>query len=369
MKIVGIRTQRLVCPLDPPFNAAWDPVPRRSFEATLVLVDTDEGICGLGSGDSMEGFSAFEHLFLGQDPMRIVRHVRTLETINFHAGRYWPLEAALWDIIGQVCGQPVASLFGGSADRLPVYASCGELKPPEERVESVLAMREVGFRALKVRIDRDRLREGVATVAAVRQAVGSSMEIMVDMNQAWRMSGDIEPATDPATARHTAEALRELGVLWMEEPLPGSDMRGLANLRATTGIRVAGGEMVRTLSELLSYLDADAFDVYQPDVVLAVGMHRARLVAELALVRNRWFTPHTWTNGIGVLANLHVAAGVGGGPFLEYPFDPPGWTPERRDFLLAEPLRVDADGCLAVPRRPGLGVVIDPDALRHFSVD
>src|SRR5919201_4873787 len=137
----------------------------------------------------------------------------------------------------------------------------------------------------------------------------------------------------------------------MEEPLPGSDLRGLASLRATTGIRIAGGEMVRTLNELLGYLDADAFDVYQPDVVLAVGMHRARLVAELALVRNRWFTPHTWTNGIGLLANLHVAAGVGAGPFLEYPFDPPGLTADRRDFMLAAALRVGAGGCPAGPSR------------------
>ena len=369
MKITAIRTQRLVLPLDPPFNAAWDPVPRRSFEATLVVVETDEGVTGVGSGDTMDGFYAFEHLFLGQDPLQIARHVRTLETISFHAGRYWPLEVALWDIVGQVCRQPVATLFGGSTDRLPVYASCGELKPPDERAESALALREAGFRALKIRIDRNRVQEGLAAVAAVRKAVGSTMQIMVDMNQAWRMSGDIEPATDLSTARRTAEALRELDVFWMEEPLPGADVQGLASLRATTGIRVAGGEMVRTVPELLAYLEADTLDVYQPDVVLAVGMHRARLVAELALARNRWFTPHTWTNGIGVLANLHVAAGVGGGPFLEYPYDPPGWTPERRDFMLAEPLRVGRDGCLAVPDRPGIGGVVDPDALRIYAAD
>ena len=70
--------------------------------------------------------------------------------------------------------------------------------------------------------------------------------------------------------------------------------------------------MTRTFAEGLAALDADAFDVYQQDVVLT-GMARARTLAELALARNRWFTPHTWTNGIGVLANLHVAAGVGAG--------------------------------------------------------
>ena len=108
--------------------------------------------------------------------------------------------------------------------------------------------------------------------------------------------------------------------------------------------------MTRTFTDLLAALDADAFDVYQPDVVLAGGMLRGRTIAELALARNRWFTPHTWTNGIGLLANLHVAAGVGGGPFIEFPYDPPGWTPERRDFMLAEPIR---PGTGRRPARPG----------------
>ena len=78
------------------------------------------------------------------------------------------------------------------------------------------------------------------------------------------------------------------------------------------------------MPQLLRYLEADALDVYQMDVVLALGMHRARTLAELAALRHRAFTPHTWTNGIGLLANLHVAAGVGGGPWFEVPCDPPG---------------------------------------------
>jgi D-galactarolactone cycloisomerase len=108
--------------------------------------------------------------------------------------------------------------------------------------------------------------------------------------------------------------------------------------------------------------------VLQPDVVLAVGMLRARTVAELALLRGRWFTPHTWTNGLGLLANLHVAAGVGGGPYLEFPYDPPGWTPQRRDFFLAEPVGIDADGCVRVPDRPGVGARIDEEAVVRWRL-
>ena len=92
MQITAIRTDRLVVPLDPPFPAAWDPNPRTSFAVTIIRVETDEGVVGIGSGDTMDGFAAFEHLFIGQDPLAIDRHVRALETIDFHAGRYWPLE-------------------------------------------------------------------------------------------------------------------------------------------------------------------------------------------------------------------------------------------------------------------------------------
>ena len=368
MRITGIRLDRLTVPLDPPFPAAWDPVPRTSFAVTVVRVETDAGVVGVGSGDTMDGFEAYEHLFVGEDPLAIARHVRALETIDFHAGRYWPLEAALWDIAGQVAGLPVATFFGGATDGIPAYASCGMLLPPGERAESALRLREEGFRAMKIRIDPRRVEQGLAAVQATREAVGDTMDLMVDLNQGWRMAGDVSPSIDVRTARSIAVRLAELDVLWLEEPLAGTDLRGLAALRASApGIRIAGGEMTRTFAEELAALDADAFDVYQPDVVLAAGMLRTRTLAELALARNRWFTPHTWTNGIGLLANLHVAAGVGGGPFLEFPYDPPGWTPDRRDAVLAQPVRPGRDGVLRVPDAPGLGIVLDEVAIRRYA--
>src|SRR3954467_4020372 len=159
MKITAIRTVRLAVPLDPPFPAAWDPRPRTSFAVTLVRVETDEGVVGIGSGDTMDGFASFEHLFIGQDPLAIARHVRALETIDFHAGRYWPLEVALWDIAGQVAGLPVATLPGGATDSLPAYASTGMVLSSEERASSVLKLRDEGFQAVKIRVDPTRLEE------------------------------------------------------------------------------------------------------------------------------------------------------------------------------------------------------------------
>jgi L-alanine-DL-glutamate epimerase-like enolase superfamily enzyme len=369
MKITAIRRQRLRLPLDPPFYAAWDPAPRRSFEATVVRVETDDGLVGIGSGDTMTGFEEFERLFVGQDPLQVARHARSLETISFHAGRYWPLEAALWDLLGQACGEPVATLLGGSVSEIPAYASWGELRDPGQRAQDAHALVEEGFRAVKTRIARERIDDGVAVVRAVRDAVGERLDIIVDLNQWWRMAGDIQRGLGPADARRVVERLREYGVLWVEEPLAGDDRPGMRMLREHTGVRIGGGEMARTFEELRLALDADALDVYQPDVVLALGISGVRTVADLALRRNRWFTPHTWTNGIGLLANLHVCTGVGGGPYLEFPYDPPGWTPARRDFMLAEPVAVGPDGVLRIPDAPGLGAALDEEALAFYSID
>ena len=142
-------------------------------------------------------------------------------------------------------------------------------------------------------------------------------------------------------------------MLWVEEPLAGEDLAGMRMLRESTGVRIAGGEMARSFDELRRALDADALDVFQPDVVLALGISGARTLAELALRRNRWFTPHTWTNGIGLLANLHVCCGVGGGPFLEYPLRPARLDP-RSGATSCSPSRSRSTpmGSLQRSRRP-----------------
>ncbi|MBO0775580.1 MAG: mandelate racemase/muconate lactonizing enzyme family protein [Actinobacteria bacterium] len=367
MKITRIELVRLSLPLRPPFLAAWDPQPRRRFPATVVLVDTDEGVRGVGSGDSMDGFDAYASLFVGTDPLAIAWQVRTLETVAFHGCRPWPLEAALWDIAGQVAGQPAARLLGGFTDRVLAYASTGVLADRQARVEMALAAAELGFRAMKIRIDPARPAEGLAALAAVRDAL-PHFTLMVDLNQGWRLPGDTRPPIDRAAARRIADQLADLDVYWLEEPLAATDTAGLAALRAACRVRVAGGEMARSYAELAALAEAGALDVYQPDAVLAVGISRARTLAEHVLAQGLMFSPHTWTNGIGLLANLHLTAGTGGGPYLEYPFDPPSWTPARRDFMLAEPVGVTADGYLMTGGRPGLGIVLDEDAMRRYRV-
>ena len=111
--------------------------------------------------------------------------------------------------------------------------------------------------------------------------------------------------------------------------------------------------MAREAHDLRELLLRDCLDVIQPDVALAGGITGVRRVAELAQSRGVIFTPHTWTNGMGVVANAHLAAGLGGSPFLEFPYDPPEWSLARRDFPMLAPLRGRRGGLAGA--RPGAG--------------
>ena len=367
MKITEVTLDRLRLPLSPPLHAAWDPAPRRWFDATIVRVHTDEGVTGIGSGDTMDGFDAVRHLFVGQDPLDIARHVQAIETANFHGGRFWPLEAALWDVIGKVAGLPVATLFGNSARALPAYASSAETKEPAERVEVTRQAQAAGFRAVKIRIDRDRADTGLATVAAVREALGPDFGIMVDLNQSWRMAGDVAPATDLAATRRIVRRLAELDLVWVEEPLPYPTSTGSGRCAPRT--RGSGSRPARctnSVPQLLAYLEQDVLDVYQMDVVLAIGM-AGRGPSPSWPRSNTARSPRTagptasacWRTCTSARESAAVRGSRSRGIHA-------GWTPQRRDFMLAEPLVVSPAGELEVPQRPGLGVVLDEDAVDRW---
>ncbi|MGH8302291.1 MAG: mandelate racemase/muconate lactonizing enzyme family protein, partial [Steroidobacteraceae bacterium] len=129
-RIASIRITHHRLPLDPPFHASWDTRPRVHFDATIVRVITDTGLEGYGSGDLMVGFAGHEPLFIGQDALAVERHYRVLSHIDFHYGRCWPLDLALWDLAGKITGQPCWRLLGGLASRVRAYASSGTLRAP-----------------------------------------------------------------------------------------------------------------------------------------------------------------------------------------------------------------------------------------------
>jgi D-galactarolactone cycloisomerase len=368
MNITDIEIRVLEYPLERPFVSTWQPMPTVHHRVHLAFIHTDEGITGVGSGGVPARWDVARLFLLGQDPFAIEQHVQNMRSFAFFISRPWPLEVALWDIIGKVTGQPIYKLLGGGQQRLKAYASTGELRSPEQRVEDALRLRDEGFRALKLRFHRPNPRDDLRVLEAVRKAVGDSMDIMVDANYAWFIAPDRAPQRwDLRTAISMARAMEELGVYWLEEPLYCYDYDGLAELRRQVNLRIAGGELNQGLHEFKIFLEKDCFDVYQPDVTFAGGFFQCRQIAAMAQAHGKMVSPHTWTNGIGLAANIHFAASLGHCPYLEFPYDPPNWTPEARDFMLAEPFRIDDEGYVKVPDAPGLGIQLDEEKLKRYE--
>ncbi len=166
------------------------------FDATIVRVTTDTGLVGVASGDRMLGFEGHESLFIGQDPLALERHYRVLSNIDFHYGRCWPLDLALWDLAGKILGQPCWKLLGGLANRVRAYASSGTLRDPAAQAEAAERYLAQGFRALKLRFHRGDWRDDVKALEAVRARVGEQLELLVDCNQGWRLPWDTQAALD-----------------------------------------------------------------------------------------------------------------------------------------------------------------------------
>ena len=210
--------------------------------------------------------------------------------------------------------------------------------------------------AVKLRFHRDDWREDVAMVAAVREAVGSDFQIMVDANHGWRMPGDL---ASPMGHRHGGAVrprARTCSASTGSRSRCGTDdRRAYLALRAPDPIRIAAGEMCSTAAEARDLIVRGAVDVIQTDVVLAAGgISGCRRVAALAELHGRTRSPHTWSNGFSLVANLHLALAVSSCPFVEVPYDPPVTPrPERRDWLLPAPVAIDDDGSIAPPAGPG----------------
>jgi D-galactarolactone cycloisomerase len=375
MKIDRIELFHVAIPLERPFHPAWIPgYPQTLNRFTLACFTTDDGVQGLAAGIAFErereGLGSLLGPYLiGLDPVDIQTARQRIREASYLGWRNYWLEAAFWDIKGKIEGKPVWALMGGvPGGRVPVYASTGEVHPPEQRAAEVLKLREMGFKAVKLRVHSFSMEEDIAQVQAVREAVGDSMQIGVDANQGWRVALiDDAPRWDLARAVEFAQECADLDVAWIEEPLDMHAYDELAELRKQSPVPIAGGELNAGWHEFKVMLEKGSYDVYQPDATMGGGISEAKQVLDACVEQGLGFTPHTWTNGLGLLINLHLLASAGRGESIEFPYEPPGWTPEVRDGLLKEPIQVDADGMIGIPDQPGLGIDIDADKLARYG--
>ncbi|MDR7417680.1 MAG: mandelate racemase/muconate lactonizing enzyme family protein [Armatimonadota bacterium] len=362
MKITRVRSRQVDVALPTPFHPAWAPGRvETQLRFVYVKIDTDAGISGIAGhefyGADEQAVAAIAPHLVGEDPLRLQKHAATLRYLwPYFGAAVWFVEVALWDIKGKVAGLPVYKLLGGTHDVLPAYASTGQNRTPAERADDVRRLRDEGFRAVKLRVRNETLAADVAQVAAVRQAVGDDMAIMVDANQADTADA---PFSGPHWTYHraleTARVLADYGVTWLEEPLPRHAYAELQRLHAASPVPIAGGENNQGLVELHRLLTDGCYDILQPDVTLCEGLMHLHAFGITANAAGVLVTPHTWGDPLGTVANLHYAASLHKTTFFEFPHDPPAFPASAYQQTLKEPLAV-RDGMVFLPQGPGLGV-------------
>jgi L-alanine-DL-glutamate epimerase-like enolase superfamily enzyme len=301
---------------------------------------------------------------VGRDPLDTETCIDVIRRADRFGAAPWWLEMALWDLVGKAANLPLWRLWGGGSGRLLAYASTGEVRSAEERAASCIRLVEEGFRAIKLRIHGATVREDVASVEAVRRAVGPEVALMVDANQGM-------PTTPRWTFRRaleTCEALAPLRITWLEEQLPRHSYADLGALRARSPVPIAGGETNQDPDEYIALFQHRAFDVVQPDVTLSEGLWGQRLLARLAELHGVQVVPHTWSSAFGLIANCRLAASLPHCPYLELPHDPPVYTAERFAIPTRPALRLDRDGYVTVPTSPGLGIELDRDQVERFTI-
>jgi L-alanine-DL-glutamate epimerase-like enolase superfamily enzyme len=366
MKITAVDTLELEAAVEEPWRIATARL--ATVAATVVRVDTDEGISGLGEcivrlGPGVTAAVVNEILapiVVGRDPFDIegiwddmFRAMRTRgHAGGFHVEAMSGIDIALWDLLGRKLRLPVARLLAGHGrSRLAAYASSVLLGSPSAMASEARGLVDAGYTAIKMKVGEG-LAIDVARMEAVRAAVGPHVEIMLDANSGY----------DAATAVAVARAGERLGMSWLEEPVPPDDLPGYRRVRAGTGLRLAAGESAFTAGGFREFLEAGLLDVVQPDIARAGGFTGCRRIAALAGAYNVAIAPHTGASGpLCVAASLQFAAAVPGflvfeHVYLDHPLAP----------VLTPSLPRPIAGFVDVPARPGLGFDLDRDAVGRF---
>jgi D-galactarolactone cycloisomerase len=369
LKITGIRIVNLkVVRETGKMEAAWNPGTVTTWRiggGSIVEIQTDQGISGIGPGIDPSELEAAKSQLIGKDPFNIEQLAGPLRYYVGGSPRtISALEIALWDLVGKATGQPLYKIWGAAKDRVPAYASMIQLSTPEERVRMAVELKSQGWKAIKLRAHYPTLKEDVRLVEEVRKAVGDDMGIMVDANQAQSF-GTWQPGVtwDFLRALQTAREFEHLNCLWLEEPRPRYAFDELAELSRLVGIPIAGGENNRGVHEYRWMLEQNVFNILQPDVMVADGVTGFREIGILAAAHHKRVIPHHGGGNLGTIAQLHAIASWPHAPWIEILHDPPVAAYTHGFAIMENPPMVDTEGYLNLPQGPGLGVEVNKDLI------
>lgn len=338
---------------------------------TLIAVLTDEGVTGFGSvftNDSLvkSALHVLEPLYRGENALEPERVSEKLHQNTFWLGRGGSLthtisgiDIALWDILGKATGQPVGRLLGGRyRERVRPYASI-LMQEPGPLAEHLLRLKAQGFNAFKIGwgpFGRVSNALDEAIVRAAREAIDDGW-LMVDAG-----GSDAYWSQGYKWALRTAAMLAEYNVYWFEEALKPDALDDYVALRRAAPLPIAGGEVLTRRQSFQPWLQAGAFDIVQPDVTKVGGISEERRIAWMAEENGVRFIPHGWNTALGLAADLQLAAAFPNTDFVEYLTGSP-----YIDEIVVKPWQLDADGMLAIPAGPGLGIELNLEAVQRYS--
>jgi L-rhamnonate dehydratase len=351
-----------------------------SQDDLVILVHTDEGITGIGEVDSapdavqalvqQRGSHAvatgLRDALIGHDPLdveglwdRMYRGILYVGRRGIAIHAISGIDIALWDIKGKVEGKPVFELLDGGVQRDRVRAYASRLMPdtPDEVTEAVAELTDQGFTAIKLGwgpLGSDPRQDVALATAAVEAANGAA--ILIDAGLGY--------GRDAKAAIGVARELERLGVFWLEEPFEPDEYEAYAELADAVDVRVAAGEQDVTWWGFRELIDRGHVDVVQPDVTRCGGITETLRIAKLAREHGIETVPHAWKSGIIKAASLHVNAVLPEAEALFQEYCVADTPINTR--LTNERLPIEPDGCVAVPREPGLGVTLDEEILEAY---
>jgi D-galactarolactone cycloisomerase len=372
MKITEVKSFDLEIPYKVPFRPAHEPGRVRHSRAfTLVRIKTEDGLVGYAGGDgyySAQIDRKVTPFLVGMDVFDTENHARVYR--NGGGLGAWFLDMAVWDIIGKAANLPVYKLWGSAREKVLAYASAPSFLSHAEVADLCQRYYDEGFRAAKIRIHNETIAEDIAFVEAARKAV-PDLIIMVDANQAnFSPSPKAHPHWDYARALKTAKELERLGCYWLEEPFPYGRWDDYKRLTENTEIYITGGESLSSLYMFRDVIQQRVYDIVQPDPLYSEGISQMRKIAAMAEMFDIPCMPHMAYSGIGDSANLHLCCTIPGHLWYEFMYEPPSRTVEdyqQLGGLIQSKIWIDSEGYVTPSGEPGLGVVIDEDAIKHFA--
>lgn len=347
-------------------------------DAFLVRIYTDEGLVGVGEGDTSPYLArevidmpsshsisrGLADVLIGEDPRRVRLLWDKLFLSSYHYGRdgvalhaLSAIDMALWDLLGQISGLSVAQLMGGEVSRdVEIYASEVMPETPDEVAEIAAKVVDEGFGALKLGwgpLGRDVGRD-VELASAARAVLGSERKLMIDGGMAYSLR----------TAREFCRRSEPLDLFWFEEPFEADDLRSYAMLCQSVGVRVACGEAHSNTRPFRELIDAGV-SILQPDLGRCGGLSIGRDIA--AMVReysaSTVVIPHCFSTDVLLAATLQFVATLPGERLIEFPVT----SSKRAGTLLSKGFAPD-HGVLHLPDGPGLGITLDDDKIERRRV-